>query len=140
MNRESNHPILLYDGVCGFCNKSIQMIIAHDREGTLKFAPIQNKLGQEIISRHGLGNIDSVVFVDYTGGSERVFIRSNAALQVAAYLGGWWRLFLAFYALPRPLRDFAYETFARYRYRWFGKSDSCMLPSLEVRSRFLDLA
>jgi predicted DCC family thiol-disulfide oxidoreductase YuxK len=140
MKRESKHPILLYDGVCGFCNKSIQMIIAHDREGSLKFAPIQSKLGQEIIARHGLGNIDSVVFVDYAGGSEKVFIRSNAALRVAAYLGGWWRLFLAFYVLPRRLRDFAYETFARYRYRWFGKSDSCMLPSLEVRSRFLDLA
>jgi predicted DCC family thiol-disulfide oxidoreductase YuxK len=140
MSEKSTNPILLYDGVCGFCNKSIQMIIAHDKKGSLKFAPLQSKLGQEVIARHQLNNIDSVVFVEQSSGTERVFIRSNAALQVAGYLGGWWKLFLVFYILPRPLRDFCYELFAKYRYRLFGKYDSCMLPSPEVRSRFLDMA
>lgn len=140
MSENSTNPILLYDGVCGFCNRSIQTIIAHDKKGELKFAPLQSKLGQEVIARHHLKDIDSVIFVERSTGVERVFIRSSAALQIAGYLGGWWKLLLPFYILPRPLRDFAYETFARYRYKLFGKYDSCMLPSPEIRARFLDLA
>jgi predicted DCC family thiol-disulfide oxidoreductase YuxK len=140
MNENSSNPILLYDGVCGFCNKSIQTIIAYDKKGSLKFAPLQSKLGQEIIARHQLANIDSVVFVERSSGTERVSIRSNAALQIAGYLGGWWKLLKVFYILPRPLRDFGYDLFARYRYRFFGKYDSCMLPSPEIRARFVDLA
>ena len=140
MSENSTNPILLYDGVCGFCNKSIQTIITYDKKGSMKFAPLQSKLGQEIVARHDLQNIDSVVFVDRSSAIERVFIRSNAALQVAGYLGGWWKLLLVFYIVPRPLRDFGYELFAKYRYRFFGKYDSCMLPSPEIRARFVDLA
>jgi predicted DCC family thiol-disulfide oxidoreductase YuxK len=140
MNEKSTSPILLYDGVCGFCNKSIQTVIAHDKQGSLKFAPLQSRFAQEVIARHHLKDIDSVIFVDRSTDTERVFIRSNAALQIAGYLGGWWKLLLLFYILPRPLRDFAYELFAKYRYRFFGKYDSCMLPSPEIRARFLDLA
>jgi predicted DCC family thiol-disulfide oxidoreductase YuxK len=139
MSEDSTHPVLLYDGVCGFCNKSVQTIIAHDKKGALKFAPLQSQFGQQVVARHNLKNIDSVVFVERSTGAERVFIRSNAALQVASYLGGLWKLLLLFYILPRPLRDFAYELFAKYRYRLFGKYDSCMLPSPEIRSRFLDI-
>lgn len=140
MSENSTNPILLYDGVCGFCNKSIQTIITYDKKGSLKFAPLQSKLGQEIIARHQLGNIDSVVFVKRSAGTEQVSIRSNAALQIAGYLGGWWKLLRVFYIVPRPLRDFGYELFAKYRYRFFGKYDSCMLPSPEIRARFVDLA
>jgi predicted DCC family thiol-disulfide oxidoreductase YuxK len=140
MNEKSTSPILLYDGVCGFCNKGVQTIIALDKKGDMKFAPLQSKFGQEVIARHNLKNIDSVVFVEHSTGAERVFIRSNAALQIASYLGGLWKLLLPFYILPRPLRDFAYDLFAKYRYRFFGRYDSCMLPSPEIRSRFLDLA
>jgi predicted DCC family thiol-disulfide oxidoreductase YuxK len=140
MSEKFTNLILLYDGVCGFCNKSVQTIIAHDKKGLLKFAPLQSKLGQEIVTRHQLKDIDSVIFVEQGSGTESVSIRSNAALHVAGYLGGWWKLLLVFYILPRPLRDFCYELFAKYRYRLFGKYDSCMLPSPEVRSRFLDMA
>jgi predicted DCC family thiol-disulfide oxidoreductase YuxK len=134
------HPILLYDGVCGFCNKSVQTILAHDQKGTLRFAPLQSKFGESILARHQLGNLDSVVYVDGSVQPERVFIRSNAALQVARYLGGGWKLLLIFYLLPRPIRDFFYDLFAKYRYRFFGKYESCMVPPPEVRSRFVDLA
>lgn len=137
---QTDNPVLLYDGVCGFCNKGVQMILAHDAGGNLKFAPLQSQYGEAVIARHQLTNIDSVVFVESSAGAERVFIRSNAALQLARYLGGWWKLLLVFYVVPRPVRDFFYDLFAKYRYRFFGKYDSCLLPTPEMRARFLDMA
>ena len=140
MADSSNDPILLYDGVCGFCNRSVQTILAHDRRGTLKFAPVQSALGQSILARHDLKNIDSLIFVDRSAAAERVYVRSSGALKVAAYLGGGWKWLLMFYVVPRPLRDFFYDLFAKYRYKLFGKYESCMLPAPEVRARFLDMA
>jgi predicted DCC family thiol-disulfide oxidoreductase YuxK len=134
-------PILLYDGVCGFCNKTVQMILARDRRGTMRFAALQSDYGRIIVERHPeLRGVDSVVYVEGTPGSggERVYVRSDAALRVLKYLGGAWKLLLVGYILPKPVRDFFYDLFARNRYRMFGKYDSCMLPSPEVRSRFLD--
>ena len=133
-------PVLLYDGVCGFCNKSVQSILDHDRRGTLRFAALQSDYGQAVIERHReLRGVDSVVFVESHAGGERVYIRSDAALKVAAYLGGFWKLFLAAKVIPRGLRDYLYDLFARNRYNLFGKYDTCMLPPPEVRSRFLDV-
>ena len=132
-------PVLLYDGVCGFCNKTVQMILDRDRRGTMRFAALQSDYGQAVIERHPtLRGIDSVVFVESSNGEERVFIRSDAALKVVSYLGGFWKIFLAARILPKALRDYFYDLFARNRYRMFGKYDSCMLPPPEVRSRFLD--
>jgi predicted DCC family thiol-disulfide oxidoreductase YuxK len=134
-------PVLLYDGVCGFCNKSVQMVIDHDRRGSMRFAALQSDYGQAVIERHPeLRGVDSVVYVERAaGGGERVSARSDAALKVAAYLGGPWRLLLAARILPRGLRDYFYDLFARNRYRFFGKYDTCLLPPPEVRSRFLDV-
>lgn len=133
--------VLLYDGVCGFCNASVQMVIRHDRRKTLRFAALQSDYGQSVIARHSeLQNIDSLVLVEQAGdGRERVSYRSTGALRVAAYLGGVWKLFLIFYIIPRPVRDFVYDLIARYRYRLFGRYDSCAIPSPKVRSRFLDM-
>ena len=131
-------PVLLYDGVCGFCNKSVQLILDHDRKGPMRFAALQSDYGRAIIERHPeLRGVDSVVFVEGHAGGERIHIRSDAALKVAAYLGGFWKLFLAAKVLPRGLRDYLYDLFARNRYKFFGKYDTCMLPPPEVRSRFL---
>jgi predicted DCC family thiol-disulfide oxidoreductase YuxK len=133
-------PVLLYDGVCGFCNKSVQMILDHDRKGSMRFAALQSDHGQTVVGRHPeLRDIDSVVYVEPTPGGERVHVRSDAALKVAAYLGGFWKIFLAAKVLPRALRDYCYDLFARNRYKFFGKYDTCMLPPPEVRSRFLDV-
>jgi predicted DCC family thiol-disulfide oxidoreductase YuxK len=132
-------PVLLYDGVCGFCNKSVQMILDHDRRGGMRFAALQSDYGQSVIERHPeLRGVDSVVYVEPKPGGERVHVRSDAALKVAAYLGGFWKIFLAAKVLPRPLRDYFYDLFARNRYKFFGKYDSCMLPPPEVRERFLE--
>ena len=136
-----NAPVLLYDGVCGFCNKTVQMILERDPAGTMRFAALQSDYGRAVVERHtSLRGVDSVVFVENANGGdlERVFVRSDAALKVVAYLGGFWKIFLAAYVIPKPLRDYFYDLFARNRYRVFGKYDTCMLPPPEVRSRFLD--
>jgi predicted DCC family thiol-disulfide oxidoreductase YuxK len=137
----TSYPVLLYDGLCGFCNKSVQMILQRDRRGTLRFAALQSAYGEAVKARHTeLKDVDSVVLVERSPDTdeERVFIRSDAALRIAAYLGGWWKGLLIFRLLPRAVRDFFYDTFARYRYRLFGKYDSCLVPSPEVRARFID--
>ena len=137
--QEVSAPVMLYDGVCGFCNKSVQTILDHDRRGVMRFAALQSEFGQAVVARHPeLQGVDSVVYLDRSGGRERVYVRSAAALRVASYLGGFWKLFLAFRVVPAPVRDLFYDLFARYRYRLFGKYDSCMLPPPEVRSRFLE--
>ena len=94
-----------------------------------------------VIARHPeLKNIDSLVLIERTPeGDERVSYRSTGALRMASYLGGMWRLFLIGYIIPRPVRDFIYDLIARYRYKLFGKYDSCAIPSPEIRSRFLDV-
>jgi len=136
----SSH-VLLYDGLCGFCNSSVQMVLRHDRRGTLRFAALQGAYGEAVRARHPeLNNVDSIVLVERPaeGGEERVYVRSDAALRVVAYLGGWWKLLLVFRVMPRAARDFLYDLFARYRYRLFGKYDQCLVPSPDVRSRFVD--
>ncbi len=133
-------PVLLYDGVCGFCNKTVQIILDHDRRGTLRFAALQSDYGRAVVERHPeLRGVDSVVFVENDSDGERVYTRSDAALKVAAYLGGFWKVFLCAYVVPRPARDYLYDLFARNRYRFFGKYDQCMLPPAEARARFLDV-
>jgi predicted DCC family thiol-disulfide oxidoreductase YuxK len=136
-----NGPVMLYDGVCGFCNKSVKLILDRDRRGTMHFAALQSDFGKAVIARHPeLQGVDSVVVLERAGetGAERVFVRSTAAMKLAAYLGGGWKLFLAFRILPAPLRDYLYDQFARNRYRLFGKYDTCLLPPPEVRARFID--
>lgn len=140
-NGEPQQPelVLLYDGVCGFCNKSVQFILDHDRHGTMRFAALQSEFGQAAIARHPeLAKVDSVVLLERRNGAEQVFIRSTAALRLSGYVGGFWGLARVAYIIPRPLRDLFYDLFARNRYRLFGKYDSCMLPPPEVRGRFLD--
>jgi predicted DCC family thiol-disulfide oxidoreductase YuxK len=133
-------PVLLYDGVCGFCNKTVQMILDRDRRGLMRFAALQSDYGQAVVGRHPeLQGVDSVVYVEPAAEGERVYIKSAAALKVAAYLGGVWKIFGAARLVPRALRDYFYDLFARHRYRFFGKYDACMLPPPEVRARFLDV-
>lgn len=136
-------PVLLYDGVCGVCNKTVQTILKRDRSGTMRFAALQSEYGQTALARHPeLKDIDSVIFLDHSGvnRSERAYSRSTASLKVASYLGGVWKLFLIAYIVPKVLRDGLYDLVARNRYKIFGKHDSCMLPPPDVRARFLDAA
>ena len=132
-------PVLLYDGVCGFCNGAVQTILRFDRDGTLQFAALDGDFARAVIDRHpSLRDVDSVVFVENPGlPDERVSVRSAAALRVADYLGGPWKAFLVAGAIPAPTRDWLYDRFAGVRYRVFGKHDSCPVPPPEVRARFV---
>ena len=133
-------PVLLYDGVCGFCNRGVQTILRYDRQGTLRFAALDSDFARAIVQRHAeLENVDSVVFVDDPSQStERVAVRSGAVLRVAQYLGGPWKLFMGARIVPGPLLDWLYDRFADIRYRVFGKYHACPVPAPEVRARFLD--
>ena len=134
-------PVLLYDGTCGFCARSVQLILQHDRRGTLRFAALQGAYGAAARSRHPeLAGIDSMVWMEPAtpGTTERVWVRSAAALQIARYLGGLWHIARAAGVLPRPLLDWAYNVIARHRHHLPGAHDTCLLPSPEIRARFLD--
>lgn len=139
MSGESAAPVLLYDGVCGVCNRSVRTILRFDPTGPLRFAALESVFAKAIIERHpDIRDVDSVVFVDHPGQpSERVAVRSAAVLRVVDYLGGPWRVFGAARIIPAPLRDRLYDRFAAIRYRVFGKYDSCPLPTPEVRARFV---
>ena len=128
-------PILLFDGVCNVCNSSVQFIIAHERSPVMSFASLQSELGRTLVAKHGLsGDIDTVVLIE----GDRVRTRSSAIVAVLKYLGGVWRVLAALlWIVPRPLRDVGYDVFARLRYRLFGKRDACMVPTPELRARFL---
>lgn len=134
-------PVLLYDGLCGFCDATVQFVLSRDPRGSLRFAPLQGAFAARVLSRHPeLRTVDSLILVEYGthDGIERVRVRSDGALAVARYLGGPWRLAGVLRIVPRPFRDAVYDGFARIRYRLFGRRDACALPSPGVRSRFLD--
>lgn len=132
-------PVLLYDGICGFCNSAVQTILRLDRRKTMRFAALDSDFARAVVARHpALAGVDSVVYVDNPGApDERVTVRSAAALRVAEYLGGPWRTLRVAGVIPGSVRDRLYDGFARIRYRVFGKHDSCPIPAADVRARFL---
>ncbi len=140
MSKDSAAPVLLYDGVCGVCNGAVRTILRFDRHGTLRFAALESDFARDIVSRHPrLEGLDSVVFVRHPGrADESVSTESAALLQVADYLGGYWKLALAARAIPPFVRDRLYAAFAAVRYHVGGKYDTCPVPAPEVRGRFLD--
>jgi len=137
MNRmeASAHPILLFDGVCNLCSGSVQFIIRRDPEARFRFASLQSEVGQRYLEELQVDRdaVDSVILVE--GG--RWYKESDAALRIARLLGGPWKAMGILRLLPRPLRDRLYRFLARHRYRWFGKRESCWLPTPELRERFL---
>lgn len=127
--------LVLFDGVCNFCHAGVQFILRHDRQNVFHFASIQSELGQKLYREHGLNPADLQTLLVLSRG--QAFTRSDAALEVAIRLGGIWRLFGVFKIVPRSLRDWGYSFFARNRYRWFGRAEACILPTPELRKRFL---
>jgi len=136
---DNTGPVLLYDGICGFCNGAVQTILRLDRHGSMRFAALDSDFAREVIARHPeLAGVDSVVFVDAAGQpDERVTVRSAAALRVVDYLGGPYRALSVAGQIPAPVRDRLYDGFARIRYRVFGTKDTCPIPAPEVRARFV---
>jgi predicted DCC family thiol-disulfide oxidoreductase YuxK len=148
------HPILLYDGVCGLCNRLVQFILRRDATGIFRFASLQSALAGRVLARHGANahDLDTVyVVVDYEQPDERLLPRSDAIIFILRRLGAparapassgsmFWRVVALLTRLvPRPLRDWGYGVVARNRYPVFGRSESCILPTPANRDRFLDL-
>ena len=130
-----NYSIILFDGVCNLCTWSVQFIIKRDPQGRFRFASMQSPTGQRLLKDCGLNPETTDTFVLIEGQSH--FTKSDAILKVATYLSGIWPLFRLFSLIPRPIRDPAYHLIARNRYTWFGKRNTCMIPSKELLVRFL---
>jgi predicted DCC family thiol-disulfide oxidoreductase YuxK len=131
-------PVLLFDGVCNLCNRSVSFVIDHDATGTLRFASLQSNAGRRILESFGRaapsGAPDTMVFVE----DGKIYDRSTAVIRVAGHLRGAWRWLAAFEVIPRSLRDAVYRWIAARRYAWFGKAPSCRVPSPELKARFLE--
>ena len=127
--------ILLFDGVCNLCNSSVKFVIKHDKKKKIKFASLQSKKGEELLQSHQVSQsyLNSFVYLR----NNMILLKSTAALYLAKDLAGFWKLLFAFIIIPRPIRDFVYSIIASNRYKWFGKSESCMIPSADIKDRFL---
>jgi predicted DCC family thiol-disulfide oxidoreductase YuxK len=135
----SDKRLVLFDGTCNFCNGAVLFIIDRDPREAFLFAPLESELGQNVLAAHPEldPNLDSIVLVD----GDKVHIHSGAALRIGTKLSGIWPLFAWLgFLLPAFVRDAAYKAFARRRYRWFGRSESCRVPTPELRRRFLSLS
>lgn len=128
-------PILLFDGVCNLCDGLVQFIIKRDPEARFRFTALQSEAGQQLLLEAGLAPTALNTVVMYDDG--QFYTHSNVPLQIAWHLGGIWRIFYIFKVVPKWLRDRLYDWIASNRYRWFGKKDSCMMPTPELKQRFL---
>ena len=133
---DSEKPVLFFDGVCNLCNHAVQFVIRHDRQGKVRFATLQSEIGEEakktIIATYGHVP-DSLIFFD----RGKYYTLSSAALRMAGYLDGGWRVLKVLLIVPPFIRNAVYKLIAAKRYKWFGKLTECMMPTPELRSRFL---
>jgi predicted DCC family thiol-disulfide oxidoreductase YuxK len=131
--------LVLYDGVCGLCDRTVQFLLAEDQSAVLSFAPLQGETAAGILADRPLtGEVRSVVFVRDLGTPRQVIlVRSAGALAILAAVGGFWRVVAGLRVVPRPLRDLVYDWIARHRYAWWGRFEACKLPAPAVQARFL---
>jgi predicted DCC family thiol-disulfide oxidoreductase YuxK len=128
--------IILFDGVCNLCAWAVCFIIERDPQARFRFAPLQSDAGRQLLTKHALDRtcLDSFVLIE----AGKAHIESSAALRVSRHLSGAWPAFYLFILMPRALRDPIYRFIAQHRYRWFGSADSCLMPTPELRARFLN--
>jgi predicted DCC family thiol-disulfide oxidoreductase YuxK len=133
MNQD--HDIILFDGVCNLCNGAINFIIARDPKNRYKFAALESEVGQKLLATHEINpdEIDSIVLIR----NNNAYVKAGAAIRIAQYMSGGWPIFYAFRIIPGFLSNVIYDFIAKNRYRWFGKKDSCMIPTPELKSKFL---
>ena len=131
-----NDAVVLFDGVCNLCNGSVLFVIARDPSARFRFAALDSEAARRLLRECGVSSAlpDSVALIEGC----TVYTRSSAALRVARRLRFPWPLIYGLIMVPRPLRDAVYDWIARHRYRWFGKREVCMVPTPELRSRFLE--
>ncbi|MFN4763977.1 thiol-disulfide oxidoreductase DCC family protein [Gillisia sp. Q332] len=129
--------IILFDGVCNLCNNSVNFIIEHDKKDIFRFASLQSEIGRKLTSERGIDSeeLDSIVLIEP---GVVYFKKSTAALEISKELSGGYSMLKYFSFLPEGLRDGVYDLIANNRYKWFGKKDSCMIPTPELKAKFLD--
>jgi predicted DCC family thiol-disulfide oxidoreductase YuxK len=129
-------PIILFDGVCNFCNRTVNVIIEHDKDVQFQFAASQSTAGIDMLQKFDLDQkaSGSVILID----NEIIYTKTDAVIQIATQLSGWPRLFMGLKFIPKPLRVFAYDLIAKNRYTLFGKRATCRMPEASERNRFLD--
>jgi predicted DCC family thiol-disulfide oxidoreductase YuxK len=128
------HPVILFDGVCNFCDASVQFILNRDPEGIFQFASLQSEAGQNLVKKHNVpADVDSMILIE----DDKVYYKSTAALKISRHLHGAWKWLYGFIIIPSPIRNIVYDLIAKNRYKWFGQKESCMLPPPNIRKRFL---
>lgn len=128
--------IILFDGVCNFCNSAVNFTLKRNKKENIRFAPLQSEAAQKLLQQYGLpGDVmESFVFID----DGKAYQRSTASLKVCRHLTGLWPLCYGLIIVPRFIRDGIYNWIAKNRYKWFGIREVCMMPTPEVRARFLN--
>jgi len=131
----STQPIVLFDGVCNFCNYWVNFAIKRDRKKKLLLTPLQGETAKQFLSQYNINptSLNSVIIID----AGKAYTQSSAAIRICKHLNGGWKLFYGLIIIPKIIRDFFYNIIARNRYRWFGKKESCMIPTPELKERFL---
>ncbi len=134
---EKGKKIILFDGVCNLCNASINFVIKRDKKDLFRYASLQSEVGQKLISERNIDikNIDSILLIDPL---VAYYHKSTAALHIAKQLSGFYPFLSVLIILPRFFRDWIYDIVARNRYKWFGKKESCMIPTPELKALFID--
>jgi len=135
MINANNTSIILFDGVCNLCNSSIQFIIKRDLKHRFQFSSLQSDASHDILLQFQLknSNLDSIILIE----NGKIYQKSTAILKIFKNLTSLWRLSYIFIIIPKFIRDFVYDIVAKYRYKWFGEKNSCMIPSKELKNRFL---
>ena len=133
--KNKTHKIILFDGVCNLCNGAVTYIIKRDKKNVFKFAALQSEIGQELTSKFNIdtSKVDSIILID----GEKHYTKSSAALRIAKQLSGAYPLLFGFMVVPKFIRNAVYDYIAKNRYKWFGKKESCMIPTAELKSKFL---
>jgi len=131
-----DHPIILFDGVCNLCSGIVLFTIRKDPQGIFKYAPLQSEVGQSLLKQFNLPMDDYHSFILIEG--NRYYRKSTAALRVARRINGLWSILYASIVVPRLIRDFIYDIVVKNRYRWFGKKEECLIPTPDIKSRFLE--
>ncbi len=128
-------PILLFDGVCNFCNGAVNFVIKRNNKKNIRFSPLQSSTGIKLLNDYNLpaDKLETFFFIE----NNQAYSYSTAALRVCRHLNGLWPLLYCFIIVPKFIRDGVYKSVGKNRYKWFGKKESCMIPSPDVRARFL---
>jgi predicted DCC family thiol-disulfide oxidoreductase YuxK len=134
MSLPENNPIVLFDGVCNFCNRWVNFIIRHDTKKKFRFAALQSDIGKKLLKQYDIPEKTESVVLIY---NQQAHIKSTAGLHILYHIGGLYALPFALVIFPAYIRDFYYDVIARNRYKWWGKMDQCMIPTQDVKERFL---